>query len=251
MRIPIIAGNWKMNMTTKQALELVKGIHYSFKNPGNVEVIVAPTALLTKTVADAVLGSYIRVAVQNVYHKDSGAFTGEISAVMAKDVGADYAIIGHSERRQYFGETDESVNLKVKSCFANNIIPIVCVGETLQERESGQLHKVIGQQVVRGLHGLNPKEAADVVVAYEPVWAIGTGKTATGQEAEEAHFLIRSLLTEMFGTPMAEKIRILYGGSVKSENAKELLSFPNIDGALVGGASLKVQDFIGIIQGLH
>jgi len=248
MRTPVIAGNWKMNMTVSEATELVKKIFYGHRHPGNVEVIVAPPLTALYKVAEVLRDSYISVAAQNIYFEDKGAFTGEVSAPFIKEAGGDYVIIGHSERRQYFGETDESVNLKTKAAYRHELIPIVCVGETLEERESGRLESVIEQQVKGGLDGLTSSEAKDLIVAYEPVWAIGTGKTATPDQAEEVHRFIRGILIDLFGSDVSENIRILYGGSMKPSNAKDLISLPNIDGGLIGGAALLAEDFIGIIK---
>ncbi len=248
MRTPFIAGNWKMHMTIEQSLELVKGIHYGLKFPGEVDVVVAPPFTALERVANFLQDSYIGVSAQNMHWQDKGAYTGEIPAGFIKDVGCDYVIIGHSERRQYFDETDETVNLKTKNAFKHGLIPIVCVGETLEERESGNFAAVIENQIKNGLAGLSSSEANVIVVAYEPVWAIGTGKTASPQQAEDVHHLIRSLLERMFGGMVADSIRILYGGSVKPSNSKELLSLPNIDGALIGGAALKADDFIAVIK---
>ncbi|MBI2521138.1 MAG: triose-phosphate isomerase [Bdellovibrio sp.] len=247
-RTPMIAGNWKMNLTIAAGIELVKTIHYSHRHPGEVDVVVAPPFTAIRAVADTLNGSYISVAAQNIHWEASGAFTGEISGVFAKDAGADYVIIGHSERRQYFGETNETVNKKVKAAFGHGLVPIVCVGETDAEREAGRVHAVIKTQVEEGLAGLTQEQFGKLIIAYEPVWAIGTGKTATGEQAEEVHASIRELLVKLIGQEVAQKIRILYGGSVNAKNAKELLSFTNIDGALVGGASLKPQDFVEIIK---
>ena len=247
-RTPIIAGNWKMNLTLGEAIELVKGIHYGLSFPGEVDVIVAPTFLSLQQVALQLRDSYITIAAQDLYFEDQGAFTGECSGKFIKDAGADYVIIGHSERRQYFFETDEIVNKKVRAAFRNRLFPIVCVGETLDEREAGQVEVVIERQVTEGLSGLGSHEISALIIAYEPVWAIGTGKTASSKQVEEVHRLIRSLLSSKFGEPTATATRILYGGSVKPANSRELLALPNVDGALVGGASLKASDFIEIIK---
>ncbi len=248
-RIPIIAGNWKMNMTSLQAIELVNGIRYGLKFPGNVDVVVAPTFLCLKEIANLLKDSYIGIAAQNLHWKSDGAFTGEVSGPFLKDAGAEYVIIGHSERRQYFGETDESINLKIKSALQAGLIPIFCIGETLEERESNLVESVLRNQILTAMDGLAPSEVEDLVVAYEPVWAIGTGKTALPEQVEETHAFIRSVIMSQFGN-VAEKIRIQYGGSVKPSNSKELLSLPNVDGALIGGASLKASDFIQIIASI-
>lgn len=250
MRTPIIAGNWKMNNTIKESLELIKGIHYGYTSNGEIEVVVAPPFTALSKIADFLQDSYIKVAAQDLFWEDSGAYTGAIPGGLIKDAGADYVIIGHSERRQYFYETDETVNKKIKAALKYQLIPIVCVGETLAERESDQIETIIGKQLVVGLQGLTPQEIQDLVIAYEPIWAIGTGKTATPDQAEEVHVFIRNLIAREFNQESADKLRILYGGSVKPSNSKELLSLPNIDGALVGGASLKAEDFLGIIKSI-
>ncbi len=247
-RTPVIAGNWKMNMTLGRAVELVDGIRFGLNYPGDVDVIVAPTFLYVHSVAERLCDSYIGVAAQDIYFEDSGAFTGQCSGPMIRDVGAEYVIIGHSERRQYFDETDDSVNKKVKAAFRHGLIPIVCVGETLDQREAGLVESVIEQQVSGALVDLVGVEVSGLILAYEPVWAIGTGKTATADQVEQVHSYIRGLLERMHGEQVAQSVRILYGGSVKPANSKELLSLPNVDGALVGGASLKASDFIEIIK---
>jgi len=235
-------------LTLAEAIELVDGIHYGLHFPGDVDVIVAPVFLhLTKIVAH-LKDSYIGVAAQNLYFEDKGAFTGECSGKQLKDIGVDYVIVGHSERRRYFGETDEIVNKKIRAAFGNELIPIVCVGETLDERDKGEVAAVIGRQLAVGLSDLSGEEVSKLVIAYEPVWAIGTGKTASPSQVEDVHRLIRFSLSMRCGGSVAESVRILYGGSVKPSNSKELLSLPNVDGALVGGAALKAPDFIEIIK---
>jgi len=248
MRTSIIAGNWKMNLTLGQAVELVNGIQYGLTFPGEVEVIVAPPFLCLQGVAKHLKESYIGVAAQDLFFEDQGAFTGECSGKQIRDAGADYVIIGHSERRQYFGETDEIINKKIKAAFRNELIPIVCVGETLAERERGEVAPVIGRQLAVGLLDLTAEEVSRLIIAYEPVWAIGTGKTAAPHQVEDVHRLIRFSISTKFGGQTGEAVRILYGGSVKPSNSKELLALPNVDGALVGGASLKAPDFIEIIK---
>jgi len=240
MRTPVIAGNWKMNKTIDEALELVKGIHYGLPHPGEVEVVVGPTFAALNQVAEFLKNSYIGVTAQNMHWEENGAFTGELSGLFLKDAGADYVIIGHSERREYFGETDETVNKKTHAAFNYDLIPIVCVGETLEQREADQVEDVIRTQITNGLDGLTEDQIVKTIVAYEPVWAIGTGKTATPEQAEEVHAFIRSLVSD--------KTRILYGGSMKPANSKDLLSQENIDGGLIGGAALKPDDFIQIIK---
>ena len=248
MRIPIIAGNWKMYKTISQALELVRGIKYSIVSPGDVEVVVAPPFSALYPVIGECKDSYIGVAAQNIHWEDEGAFTGEVSGLFLKDMGCEWVIIGHSERRQYFGETDDSVSRKTAAALKHNLAPIVCVGETLGERESGDTFGVLERQLGAGLPSIAADQAKKLVIAYEPVWAIGTGKNATPDQAEEVHLFIRKFLAEMFGPDTAQTVRILYGGSVKPENAKELMKQQNIDGALVGGASLKAESFAQIIK---
>lgn len=251
LRAPVIAGNWKMNNTIVESLELVKALHYGMSCPPDVEVIVAPPYTSINKVAEFLKKSFIKVSGQDIFWEDSGAYTGAISGIMLKEAGADYAIVGHSERRQYFAETDFTVHQKVKACFNNDIIPIVCVGETLGQRESGQMQEVVTYQVTEALRDLKSENVASLIIAYEPVWAIGTGKTASPEQVEEVHVMIRNILQQQFGNDTAQKTRILYGGSVKASNSKELLGLPNVDGALVGGASLKAAEFIQIIRSLE
>jgi len=248
MRIPIIAGNWKLNKNRVEAESLAKGIVEATLDVKNVEIVLCPVYTALETVRRAVAGTQVMLGAQDCYWEESGAFTGEVSPSLLKDAGCAYVIIGHSERRQYFGETNETVNRKTRAVLAAGLTPIVCVGETLAERESGAMEKVISDHVRNGLAGLSQQDVAKLVIAYEPVWAIGTGKTATPAQAQEVHSLIRSLLGEIVGADVAEKVRIQYGGSVKPDNVKELMSQPDIDGALVGGASLKVDSFAGIIK---
>lgn len=250
MRTKLIAGNWKMNKTISEALELVKSLHFGLQFPevANIEIVVAPTFTALNKVAEFLKDSFISVAGQDLFWEDSGAFTGQISAPLLKDAGAEYAIIGHSERRQYFQETDATVNKKIKAALKHQLIPIVCIGETLAEREANKVNEVITTQITQGLADISQDDAKKLVIAYEPVWAIGTGKTATPEQAEEVHAFIREMLTKIFGSEIAQNTKILYGGSVKASNSKEILFKPNIDGALVGGASLKAEDFIGIIK---
>ena len=249
-RTPVIAGNWKMNKTVAETMELVKGIHYGLTWPGEVDVIVAPPFTALHAAAQFLKDSYIAVAAQDLFWEDSGAFTGQISGAFLKEAGADYVIIGHSERRRYFAETDETVNRKTKAALKHGLTPIVCIGETLEEREAGRVTDVILQQIKGGLSGLTPYEAGDIIIAYEPVWAIGTGKTATPEQAEQVHADIRGIIASEFSSSQSDSIRILYGGSMKPQNAGTLLSMANIDGGLIGGASLKPSDFIGIIKAI-
>jgi triosephosphate isomerase (TIM) len=247
-RALLIVGNWKMNKTIAESLELVTNIDKALPAPCKVAVVVAPPFIALTKVVECLHNSTIEVAAQDIFWEDEGAYTGATSGSMLKDVGATYVIIGHSERRQYFHETDETVNKKVKAAFKHKLLPIICVGETLTEREAKQVEAVVERQTLKALEGLSQQELEAVIIAYEPVWAIGTGKTASPSQAEEVHAFIRKTLTQKFGTVISDKIKILYGGSVKPDNSKELLSQPNIDGALVGGASLKAMDFIGIIK---
>lgn len=247
MRKKIIAGNWKMNKTPSEARELAAAI--AEKTSGAVcDVVVCPTAVCIPAVSEAVKGSHVKVGGQNVHFKDSGAYTGEIAANMLTDIGAEYVIIGHSERRQYFGETDETVNLRTKAALAGGLSPIVCVGESLAEREAGIMDDTVRRQTKLALLGIEKTDAERVVIAYEPIWAIGTGKTATAEQADEVCGIIRETISNLYGEDTAEKIRIQYGGSMNAQNAAELLSKPNIDGGLIGGASLKPDDFAVIVK---
>ena len=249
MRKPIIAGNWKLNKSIKEAVDLVHEIKGQCAGMGAVDIVVCPVFTALIKVSEVLKGTNIGLGAQDLYWQDSGAFTGEVSAPLLKDAGCQHVIIGHSERRQFFGETNETVNHKVKAALAHGLTPIVCVGENLQERESGKTFDVVKDHVENSLKGFSAQEVQKMVIAYEPVWAIGTGKTATPAQAQEVHGFIRKLLEKMHGKAVAESVRIQYGGSVKADNAKELISQPDIDGALVGGASLKADSFVGIIQG--
>ena len=249
MRKPIVAGNWKMNKTRAETAALMAGIQTEVGSIHTVETVVCVPFTDLDTAAQAVKGSNVGLGAQNVHWAEKGAFTGEISAAMLKELGVTYVIIGHSERRQYFGETDDSVNKRTKTALAAGLKPIVCVGETLAEREVGQTTKVVERQVRTGLAGLHGADWDKLVIAYEPVWAIGTGKTATTAQAQEVHAFIRKLLGELAGAEAAAKIRIQYGGSMKPENAKELMSQPDIDGGLIGGASLEAKSFADIVRG--
>lgn len=248
MRRPLIAGNWKMNNNSAESVELVSQLKEMISGVKEVEVVVAPPYTALGSVAAAIKGSTILLSAQNIFWEEKGAFTGEVSPAMLKDIGCQYAIIGHSERRQYFGETNETVNKRLKAALNASLIPLVCIGETLEEREAGKTLAIIEQQVKEGLDGLSSGEMEKVVVAYEPVWAIGTGKTATPEQAQEAHQFIRKMLAQVFNKGVAEGTRILYGGSVKPDNVDQLMSQKDIDGALVGGASLKADSFARIVQ---
>ena len=244
MREWIVAGNWKMHNTVKEAVALASAIRDGSKGVKGGTVIVAPVFTALAHVADAIKGSGVKLAAQNLFYEEKGAYTGEIAPAMLVDVGCEYVIIGHSERRKYFHETDEGVNAKTKKALAAGLKPIVCVGETEEEREKGVTEFVVGTQVRKGLYGI--ESLKNVVIAYEPVWAIGTGKNATPAEAQAVHAFIRELLRKTYGDEAAG-VRILYGGSVTKDNIAELISMADIDGALVGGASLKSDSFLGII----
>ncbi len=248
-RRKFIAGNWKMNKTVDEALTLVREVRNAVSQVRDrVEIAIAPPFTALHPVAKALEDSNVLLAAQNCHAADSGAFTGEVSAPMLKEVGVSWVILGHSERRQFFGETDAGVNRKVASVLKAGMKPIVCVGETLEEREAGKTLTVVETQVRGSLQGFSAKEGASFVIAYEPVWAIGTGKTATSRQAQDVHAHIRSVLTAIWNAETSAQIRIQYGGSVKADNAAELLGQPDIDGALVGGASLKATDFAAIVK---
>lgn len=247
-RLPFIAGNWKMNKTVGEALDLVRELKKGISGVKEVEVAVAPPFTALYAVRKELEGSTIRLAAQNLYWEEKGAFTGEVSPLMVKEVGCHYVIIGHSERRQFFGETDETVNRRIKAALAQGLKVIFCMGETLKEREEGRTFPVIERQMSGGLKGLGDKDLRNIVTAYEPVWAIGTGKTATPEQAEEVHRFIREKVEKLYSRKVSEEIRIQYGGSVTPENIKGLMSQPDIDGALVGGASLKAESFSKIVR---
>ena len=246
MRTPVIAGNWKLFKTIGEAIGMVNDLKPLVAGSAGVEIIVAPAFTALSRVADELAGSNIFLAAQNCYWEEEGAFTGEVAPGMLKDAGCSHVIIGHSERRQYFGETDATVNKKVKAAINAGLTVIVCVGETLAERETDRTFAVIETQLLGGLEGLAHEDFTKVVVAYEPVWAIGTGKTASDEQAQEVHAFIRSLFARRFGQDNAGAMRILYGGSVKPDNIKGLMAQNDIDGALVGGASLKAASFADI-----
>lgn len=251
MRRRIIAGNWKMNKTVPEAVRLAKQIKLLVEQEAaeRVEVVVCPPFTALHAVAEVLQGSEIRLGAQNVHNEPSGAYTGEISVGMLKDLGCDYVILGHSERRAYFGDTDAVVNVRAKAALAQDLGVIVCVGETLQEKREGRTEAVVTTQVRDSLAGLQPANPEQLVIAYEPVWAIGTGENATGVEANSVIALIRKTVAEVLGTSLAEAVRIQYGGSVKPENINSFLSQSDIDGALVGGASLEAASFAEIVKG--
>ena len=249
MRMPFVAGNWKMFKTVHDAVVYAKEFRSLVKDVEDVEIVLAPPFTAIHAVAEAVRNTVVGVAGQDLFWEKEGAFTGEVSAGMVKEAGAEYVIIGHSERRQYFGETDLTVNRKLGAALAAQLTPIVCVGETLEEREKNETADVLDRQVKQGLDGLTSQQVAALVIAYEPVWAIGTGRTATAAQAQEAHAHIRRRLRGWFGDEAAQGCHVVYGGSVKPENVRELASQADVDGALVGGASLDLHAFHKIVVG--
>lgn len=249
MRRPLIAGNWKMYKTAEEAVELIEALKPLVADVGaDRGVVVCPTSTSLTAVRDAIEGSQIALGAQNMHWEASGAYTGELSAEMILTSGCTYVILGHSERRQYFAETDETVNRKLVTALKAGLLPIVCVGESLEQREAGQIEAVVLGQVEAGLKGISAEEAVKVTLAYEPIWAIGTGKTATSAQAEEVHALIRGKLTDLYSDEVAAQICIQYGGSVKPDNAVELFSQENIDGGLIGGAALDAESFAAIVK---
>jgi len=248
MRTLFVAGNWKMNLDGRQALDLVRALRAEFGQDESVRLAVCPPFVYLRAVAEALDGSAIDVGAQNMSSEPKGAFTGEVAGAMLLDVGCRYVIVGHSERRHVMGEGDEFINLKVRRALEVGLEPILCVGETLEEREADRTEQVVATHLAAGLRDVGAEQMQKVTVAYEPVWAIGTGRTATPEQAEEVHRLLRRLLSDAYGDQVAEATIIQYGGSVKPENAEALMSMPNVDGALVGGASLKADSFGGIIE---
>jgi triosephosphate isomerase len=247
MRIPFIAGNWKMFKTIHEAVVFTKELRSLVKDLADVEIVIAPPFTAIHAVAEAARNTNIGVSAQNLYWEREGAFTGEISSAMIVEAGAAYAIVGHSERRRLFGETDATVNRKTMAAFLAGLTPIVCVGETLEERERGEMLAVLDRQIKDGLDRLTAEQVAELIVAYEPVWAIGTGRNATAAQAGEAHAHVRGRLRQWFGADAAEHCHVIYGGSVKPDNIRELIAEPDVDGALVGGASLDVTSFADIV----
>lgn len=237
-----------MNKIIGEAIELANGLKRNLYKEEKADIIICPPFTALNEVSEIVMDSNIKLGAQNMYFADSGAFTGEVSPVMLKDAGCEYVIIGHSERRIYFGETNESVNKKVKFALERGLMPIMCVGEKLEEREAGKAFDVISEHVKKGLEGISKDEMLDIIIAYEPVWAIGTGKNATPKEAQDVHKFIRDLLTQIFDKSTSDIVRIQYGGSVTADNIKELIGEPDVDGALVGGASLKLDAFTKIVE---
>ena len=248
MRKKVIAGNWKMNNDLSGTVALISEIKNNYEAAENVKVIVSPPFTSLETAGELLKNSEIGLCAQNMHYEDSGAYTGEISGNMLKSVGCEYVILGHSERRTIFKESDETINKKIRKALEIGLKPIFCIGETLEERESNITRKVVEKQIRDGLKDILESNLRDLIIAYEPVWAIGTGKTATPEQAQEVHNFIRNLIAELFSSNLAENLIIQYGGSVKPENAAELLGQPDIDGALVGGACLKADSFIGIIK---
>jgi len=248
MRKPLIAGNWKMHKTINEAIDLATGIKRQLLDFDKVDIVLCPPFTSLNSVYEVILDTSIKLGAQDMFWENEGAYTGEVSGPMLKDCGCEFVIIGHSERRKYFGETDETVNKKVKAALECGLTPIVCVGETLDEREAGKMESVVETQLKGAFGDISEKDMEKVIIAYEPVWAIGTGKTATPQEAEDMHRFIRTWLKEKFSQDVAAGIIILYGGSVKPANIADLMAGENIDGALVGGASLKVDSFVEIVK---
>jgi triosephosphate isomerase len=248
MRKPIIAGNWKMHKTGSEAVKTLQDLHALTSDVKDVEIVICPTFTALAAVSSAISTTGIKLGAQNMHFEEKGAFTGEISPGMLKDLNCDYVIIGHSERRQYFAETDEAVNKKTKAALKSGLVPIVCVGESLDERQNGITEKVVDAQTRAALSGLSPTEAAGIVIAYEPVWAIGTGRTASADDANAVCAFIRGVALDMFGKDSSEKLRIQYGGSVKPDNISEFMQKPDIDGALVGGASLEAESFNKLVR---
>jgi triosephosphate isomerase len=248
MRKPIIAGNWKMNKTLSEAVSFVEEVKNSVPAESEVDAVVCSPALFLDKLVEATKGTDLKVGAQNMHFEENGAYTGEVSPVALADLGVDYVILGHSERREMFAETDETVNKKTLAAFKHNLTPIVCCGETLEERESDKTKEVVETQVKAALKGLSEEQAKQVVIAYEPIWAIGTGKSSTAEDANEVCAAIRKVVENVFSTDIAEAVRIQYGGSVKPANIKEYMAQSDIDGALVGGASLEAQSFLQLVE---
>ncbi|MCK4810527.1 MAG: triose-phosphate isomerase [Candidatus Omnitrophica bacterium] len=248
MRKPLIAGNWKMHKTINEAVELVSALKRELFDFNQADIVVCPPFTALDNVHEIIMDTNIKLGAQNLFYQKQGAFTGEVSPAMIKDCGCEYAIIGHSERRKYFGETDTMVNKRIQVALEEGFTPIFCVGETLEERENNKTIEVIDIQLKGGLENMKEEDILKIVIAYEPVWAIGTGKTATPRQAEEVHMFIRKWIEEHYSSSCASMLRILYGGSVKAENIKDLMKQENIDGALVGGASLNADAFVSIVK---
>ncbi|MDP4106209.1 MAG: triose-phosphate isomerase [Bacillota bacterium] len=248
MRKPIIAGNWKMHKTLSEAVSFAEEVKNSVPSSDKVESVICSPALFLNSLVEATKGTEVAIGAQTMHFEEQGAFTGEVSPKALEDLGVKYVIIGHSERREMFNETDETVNKKTLAAFKYNLLPIVCVGETLEQRENGETMQLVGDQVKKALAGLSTEQVKQTVIAYEPIWAIGTGKSSTSQDANEVCALIRKVVAEQFSQETAEALRIQYGGSVKPGNIKEYMAQPDIDGALVGGASLEAQSFLELVE---
>lgn len=248
VRTPLVAGNWKMNKRIGEAVETVRALKPLVADVTGVDIVVCPVFTALYPVSQALAGSNVQVGGQNCYTKEKGAYTGEISPQMLLDAGCTWTIVGHSERREYFKESDEFLNEKLKFALDSGLKVMFCIGETLEERESGRMNDVLSRQVIRGLEGLTAEQFVRMSIAYEPVWAIGTGVTATPAQAQEAHAFVRSLVADKFGAEVAQALRIQYGGSVKADNAAELMAQPDVDGSLVGGASLEAESFAKIVK---
>jgi len=248
MRRPLIAGNWKMNLDVNSGVELARSLVEVTADVEDRDILICPGFPLLSDISSVINGSRIMLGAQNMYYEKQGAFTGEVSADMLKSVGCSYVILGHSERRHIFGEGDELINKKVSNAIKFGLKPILCVGELLEEREAGKTEEIVKNQVIKGLKGITESMVSSLTIAYEPVWAIGTGKTATPEDANHVHILIRNVVSDLYSTRIAENLRILYGGSVKPENIDALMAMDNIDGALVGGASLKLESFERIVK---
>ncbi|MCK1994394.1 triose-phosphate isomerase [Peribacillus muralis] len=251
MRKPIIAGNWKMNKTLSEATAFLEEVSNLIPKQDVIDTVVCAPALFLDQLVQAAKDTDVKIGAQNMHFEENGAFTGEISPIALADLGVSYVILGHSERREMFNETDEAVNKKAHAAFANQITPIVCCGETLEQREAGETNDFVGSQIEKGLAGLSDEQLKQTVIAYEPIWAIGTGKSSSAQDANEVCAHIRSVVADKFSNEAAAAIRIQYGGSVKPENIKEYMAQPDIDGALVGGASLKTDSFIQLLEAGH
>lgn len=248
MRKPIIAGNWKMNKTAKEAADFATAVKNKVPSSDKVDSVVCSPALFLQELVESANGTDLKISGQNCYFENAGAFTGETSPAALADLGVDYCVIGHSERREYFHETDEDINKKAKALIANNITPIVCCGETLEQRESGVTESWISGQVTAALEGLTADQVSNLVIAYEPIWAIGTGKSSTAKDADDTCGVVRNTVAKIFGQDVADKVRVQYGGSVKPDNIKEYMTQENIDGALVGGASLESDSFLALLD---
>ncbi len=251
MRKPIIAGNWKMNKTADEAHQFIERVKNNIPSDDKVVAVVGAPAIYLEKMVEATKDSDLKISAQNSYFEDEGAYTGELSPKALESIGVDYVIVGHSERREYFFETDEEINKKVHAIFRNNMVPILCCGETLEQRDAGETATWIKQQITRALKDLTGEQVANLVIAYEPIWAIGTGKFSSAEDANETCGVVRETVRELYGTEVSESVRIQYGGSVKPDNIKEYLAEEHIDGALVGGASLEVESFLQLLEAVN